>query len=130
MGAASRGGGRDTPWPDDVRAVALDREDRTALDEALGDGCDLLLDSVAYGQEHTDQLLGMANRIGSAVVISSAGVYEDEQGRSFDTQEEPDGFPELPVPVTGSQRRSHPASPRTRRAKRRWSGRCSPPTCP
>ena len=101
--AASRGGGRDERWPDDVRTVAVDREDGAALAGALGDGCDVLLDCVAYGPEHAGQLLGMTDRIGSAVVISSAGVYEDDQGRSFDTQDEPDGFPLLPVPVTESQ---------------------------
>jgi nucleoside-diphosphate-sugar epimerase len=62
----------------------------------------VLLDCVAYDAGHARQLLGLADRIGSAVVISSVAVYEDERGRSFDTQDEPDGFPQYPDPVPES----------------------------
>ncbi|MEU5025939.1 NAD-dependent epimerase/dehydratase family protein [Streptomyces milbemycinicus] len=101
--AASRHGARDERWPEDVRTVTVDREDDAALAAALGDGCDVLLDCVAYGARHAGQLLGLADRIGSAVVISSCTVYRDERGRSFETQDEPDGFPEFPVPIPESQ---------------------------
>ncbi|GHB02388.1 MULTISPECIES: NAD-dependent epimerase/dehydratase family protein [Streptomyces] len=102
--AASRGGGRDAAWGDDVRSVALDREEKGALAAALGDGCDVLVDMVAFGRGHTAQLTGLSDRVGSAVVISSGAVYEDGRGRSFDTQGEPDGFPEYPVPIPETQR--------------------------
>jgi nucleoside-diphosphate-sugar epimerase len=102
--AASRGGGRDEGWPEEVRTVRVDREDDAALAAALGDGCDVLVDMVAYGQGHARQLRGLADRIGSAVVISSGAVYEDDEGRSFDTQGEPDGFPRYPVPIPETQR--------------------------
>ncbi|MFD0313493.1 NAD-dependent epimerase/dehydratase family protein [Streptomyces flavalbus] len=102
--AASLGGGRDASWPDEVRAVRLDRADDTALAAEIGDGCDLLVDMVAYGTPHARQLTSLADRIGSAVVISSVSVYEDDKGRGFDTQAEPDGFPEYPVPIPESQR--------------------------
>ncbi|WP_431358561.1 NAD-dependent epimerase/dehydratase family protein [Streptomyces atroolivaceus] len=102
--AASRGGGRDGSWGDGVLTVALDREEEGALAAAVGDGCDVLVDVVAFGREHAAQLEGLAGRVGSAVVISSGAVYEDGQGRSFDTQDRPDGFPEYPVPVTETQR--------------------------
>ncbi|WP_327358197.1 NAD-dependent epimerase/dehydratase family protein [Streptomyces sp. NBC_01304] len=102
--AASRGGGRNAEWPDEVRAVRLDRADDAALAEVIGAGCDLLVDTVAFGADHARQLLALADRIGSAVVISSAAVYEDAKGRSFDTQAEPDGFPEFPVPIPETQR--------------------------
>jgi len=97
--AASRGGGSDQAWPDSVRTVRVDRTDTAALSAALGDGCDVLLDCVAFDGADARQLLSLADRIGSAVVISSAAVYQDEQGRSFDTQAEPDGFPHYPVPI-------------------------------
>ncbi|MGW7052453.1 NAD-dependent epimerase/dehydratase family protein [Streptomyces sp. NPDC054887] len=100
--AASRGGGRDASWSPDVRTVALDRDDDAALAAALGDGCDVLVDMVAMEERHAEQLLGLADRIGSAVVISSGAVYEDDRGRSFDTQAEPDGFPRYPVPIPES----------------------------
>jgi nucleoside-diphosphate-sugar epimerase len=102
--AASRGGGTAPEWPDGVRGVAVDREDTGALAAALGDGCDVLLDCVAYDGGHARQLTGLADRIGSAVVISSGAVYEDGRGRSFDTQDEPDGFPDYPLPIPETYR--------------------------
>lgn len=100
--AASRGGGGDDGWPGEVRRVRLDREDGAALAAALGDGADVVVDMVAYGQDHARQLTALAGRIGSAVVISSGAVYEDDRGRSFDTQGEPDGSPRYPVPIPES----------------------------
>lgn len=101
--AASRGGGADGSWPRDVRTVQVDRKDTAALAAALGDGCDVLVDCVAYDGADARQLLSFADRVGSAVVISSAAVYEDGAGRSLDTQSEPDGTPRLPVPVPETQ---------------------------
>ncbi|WP_202457140.1 MULTISPECIES: NAD-dependent epimerase/dehydratase family protein [unclassified Streptomyces] len=100
--AASRSAGRDQRWPGDVRTVRLDREDDTALGGALGDGVDLVVDMVAFTAAHARQYVGFADRIGSAVVLSSGAVYADGRGRSFDTQGEPDGFPEYPVPIPES----------------------------
>ncbi|MEE4543804.1 NAD-dependent epimerase/dehydratase family protein [Streptomyces sp. V4-01] len=97
--AASRGGGADESWPEGVRTVRVDRADDAALAAALGDGCDVLLDCVAYDAGHARQLLALSGRIGSAVVISSAAVYQDERGNSFDTQDEPGGQPRYPVPA-------------------------------
>ncbi|WP_228901117.1 NAD(P)-dependent oxidoreductase [Streptomyces sp. DH1] len=116
--AVSRGGGRDAGWPEGVRVVRADREDDAALAAAVGDGCDVLVDMVAFGRAHARQLVSLAGRVGSAVVISSVSVYEDDQGRNFDTQAEPDGFPEYPVPVTENQRTVRPgdASYSTRKA--------------
>lgn len=97
--AASRRGGRDGTWPTEVRSVAVDRTEEGALAAALGTGTDVLVDVVAYDAGHGRQLTGLADRIGSAVVISSAAVYQDAQGRNFDTQDEPDGFPRYPLPL-------------------------------
>ncbi|MFI1793608.1 NAD-dependent epimerase/dehydratase family protein [Streptomyces olivaceoviridis] len=101
--AASRGGARDAAWDEGVRSVRLDRADGTALAAVVGDGCDLLVDVVAYDAGHARQVTGLAGRIGSAVVISSVSVYEDGAGRGFDTMGEPDGFPDYPVPVPETQ---------------------------
>ncbi|MEW2395402.1 NAD-dependent epimerase/dehydratase family protein [Streptomyces sp. NPDC046862] len=106
--ALSRTGGRDDGWPAEVRAEAADRSDDTALATAIGDGCDVVVDMVAYGPEHARQLTNLADRVGSAVVISSLSVYEDDKGRNFDTQAEPDGFPEYPVPLSEGQRTVQP----------------------
>ncbi|MET9956700.1 NAD-dependent epimerase/dehydratase family protein [Streptomyces sp. NPDC006339] len=101
--AASRRGGRDERWPAEVRSVAVDRGEEGALAAALGGGTDVLVDIVAYDAGHGRQLTGLADRIGSAVVISSGAVYADDRGRSFDTQDEPDGFPRYPVPIPEGQ---------------------------
>ncbi|MEV2211910.1 NAD(P)-dependent oxidoreductase [Streptomyces sp. NPDC050997] len=116
--ALSRGGGRDEGWPEDVRVARADREDEAALAGAVGDGCDVLVDMVAYGPGHARQLTSLADRVGSAVVISSVSVYEDDKGRNFDTQGEPGGFPEYPLPITEDQRTVRPsdASYSTRKA--------------
>lgn len=102
--AVSRGGGGDERWPGEVRAVRLDREDDAALAAMIGEGCDVVVDMVAFGQAHARQLTWLADRIGSAVVISSGAVYEDDRGRGFDTQGDPDGGPRYPVPIPETQR--------------------------
>ncbi|NBE54730.1 NAD-dependent epimerase/dehydratase family protein [Streptomyces sp. YC537] len=102
--AASRGAARDESWPETVRTARLDREDDAALAALIGDGVDLVVDVVAYEVRHARQLTALADRIGSAVVISSAAIYEDDQGRSFLTQDEPDGHPRYPVPLPESYR--------------------------
>ena len=116
--AVSRGGGQDEGRPEGVRVARADRADDAALAAVVGDGCDVLVDMVAYGPEHARQLASLAGRVGSAVVISSVSVYEDDKGRNFDTQQEPDGFPEYPVPITEDQRTIAPgeASYSTRKA--------------
>ncbi|WP_181361487.1 NAD(P)-dependent oxidoreductase [Streptomyces sp. A244] len=101
--AVSRGGGRDEGWPGEVRTRRLDREDDAALGALIGDGCDLVVDLVAYGARHARQLTGLAGRIGAAVVVSSVSVYEDGEGRGFDTMGEPDGLPRYPVPIGEDQ---------------------------
>ncbi|MFD7705560.1 NAD-dependent epimerase/dehydratase family protein [Streptomyces sp. NPDC059785] len=104
VSAVSRGGGRDAGRPESVRAVRCDREDDGAPAAVVGDGCDVLVDMVAFTPAHARRLTGLAGRIGSAVVISSVSVYEDAEGRSFDTQGDPDGFPAYPVPIPEGQR--------------------------
>ncbi len=106
--AVSRGGGRDEGWPEGVRVARADRADDAALAAVVGDGCDVLVDMVAYGTGQARQLVSLAGRVGSAVVISSVSVYEDDKGRNFDTLDEPDGFPEYPVPLTEAQRTVRP----------------------
>ncbi|MCS0600779.1 NAD-dependent epimerase/dehydratase family protein [Streptomyces sp. LP11] len=102
--AASQSGGRAEEWPGEVRAVRLDRADGAALAEVVGEGCDVLVDIVAYDASHARQLTSLADRIGSAVVVSSVSVYEDARGCGFDTQDRPDGFPVYPVPLPETQR--------------------------
>lgn len=98
--AGSRTGDRDETWPAEVRTVRLDRQDDAALATALGGSTDVLVDVVAYRAEHARQLSALSGRIGSAVVISSVSVYEDERGRSIGKPSEDGAFPRFPVPMT------------------------------
>ncbi|MET8506840.1 NAD-dependent epimerase/dehydratase family protein [Streptomyces sp. NPDC004787] len=107
--AASRRGVRDEGWGPEVRTVRVDRGEEGALAAALGAGTDVLVDVVAFDAGHGRQLTGLADRIGSAVVISSGAVYEDEQGRNFDTQDEPGGFPVFPLPIPETWRTVTPS---------------------
>jgi nucleoside-diphosphate-sugar epimerase len=79
--AASRA---ERPVDDEVRHAKLDRADDKALRAALGDGVDALVDFVAFERAHAEQLLSLKALARSLVVISSASVYADEQGRSLD----------------------------------------------
>ena len=83
-----------------AQPVVGDRRDDGALDRAIGSGVDVLVDAIGYDDRDADALLAHRDRIGAAVVISSAAVYADAAGRSFETDE----FPVLPVPVPESGR--------------------------
>ncbi len=88
-----------------VAAVQADRSDDAQLRAAIGDGADAVVDMVAYGREHAEQLNGLAGLAGSLVVISSASVYADDEGRALDGVSD---FPRLPVPIPESQRTAEP----------------------
>lgn len=75
--------------------VLGDRSDDDALDRALAGGVDVLVDTIGYDDRHAAPLLARADRIGSAVVVSSAAVYLDDAGRGFETDE----FAVFPVPI-------------------------------
>jgi nucleoside-diphosphate-sugar epimerase len=78
---ASRG---ERPVQTDVQHVELDRADDQALRAALGDGVDALIDFVAFERTHAEQLLALNGLTRSLVVVSSASVYADGEGRSLD----------------------------------------------
>ncbi|WP_010203613.1 NAD-dependent epimerase/dehydratase family protein [Salinibacterium sp. PAMC 21357] len=99
-------------WPDSVEGVLVDREIDESFRAALGQGVDVLVDCVAYTAAHARQIVNSADRIGSAVVISSISVYADAQGRTLDEASDEDSFPQLPLPIVESQRRT-PAGPTT-----------------
>ncbi|HKE52688.1 MAG TPA: NAD-dependent epimerase/dehydratase family protein [Actinomycetes bacterium] len=95
--AAARTGRTHDGMPDGIEIIELDRDDTAALAVALGDGADVVVDCVAYRGRHARQLLGLADRIGSAVVISSVAVYQDDHGRPFGA---PDTRYPIPIPET------------------------------
>ena len=99
-----------------VESVVADRADDAQLRAALGAGADAVLDTVAFTREHGEQLNGLAGLAGSLIVISSASVYADDEGRALDGEGEP---PELPVPILETQRTAEPgdANYSTRKAE-------------
>jgi nucleoside-diphosphate-sugar epimerase len=80
---ASRGE-RPVDKPEAARHVRLDRADSEAVRSALGDGVDAVIDFVAFDEEHARQLLELRGLARSLVVVSSAAVYADEEGRPLD----------------------------------------------
>ena len=88
-----------------VEAAVADRADDAQLRAVLGDGADVVLDTVAFNREHGEQLNGLAGLVGSLVVISSASVYADDEGRALDGEGE---MPQLPVPTPETQRTAEP----------------------
>jgi nucleoside-diphosphate-sugar epimerase len=85
-------------------AVTLDREDASAVADAMREGFDAVIDTVAYNAEHARQWLGLQDRIGALAVISTGSVYADDQGRTLDEARK-SGFPVFPVPIGEGQLR-------------------------
>jgi len=100
-----------------VESVAADRADDAQLRAALGSGADVVYDSVAMTREHGEQLNRLEGLVGSLVVISTASVYADDEGRAFDG--EGGELPRLPVPILETQPTAEPgdATYSTRKAE-------------
>ena len=99
--AASRGVRPGSPWPPDLGIEEVHLDCDSALAAEVGQGCDVLVDCIAFTTRHARQLRALHDRIGSAVVISSFMVYTDGAGRSFTA--DPRVFPTLPVQVAETQ---------------------------
>jgi nucleoside-diphosphate-sugar epimerase len=89
-----------------VESVVADREDDAQLRAALGTGADVVLDTVAMHRAHGEQLNGFDGLVGSLVVISTASVYADDEGRALDG--EGGDPPVMPVPILETQRTAEP----------------------
>jgi nucleoside-diphosphate-sugar epimerase len=89
-----------------VESVVADRDDDAQLRAALGEGAEVVLDTVAMHRGHGEQLNGLEGLVGSLVVISTGSVYADDEGRALDGEGgEP---PVLPVPILETQRTAEP----------------------
>jgi nucleoside-diphosphate-sugar epimerase len=84
-----------------IEMIRLDRENDNALAAGIGQGCDVLVDCIAFHTRHAHQLHALRDRLGSVIVISSFMVYTDGVGRKFNAG--PPEFPALPVPVAETQ---------------------------
>src|SRR5262249_14524438 len=61
--------------PPGVEHVAFDRNVPGALEAAIGQGADVVVDFAALEPAHAEQLLALEGRVGSLVLLSSAPVY-------------------------------------------------------
>lgn len=85
-----------------VAVSVLDRQDDSALSDALARPFDAVLDTVAYNAAHARQWLALQDRFGALAVISTGSVYVDDEGRTL-----PEGA-RYPVPLREDQRRVPP----------------------
>jgi nucleoside-diphosphate-sugar epimerase len=101
----SHRGGR--PEPADLlrkgaKFAAFDRNDDSALRNAISGGADAVIDTIAYTPEHAGQLVELSSDAAALAVISSASVYQDYNGRTLDEAGE-GGFPDFPEPIRETQ---------------------------
>ncbi|TDD72240.1 NAD-dependent epimerase/dehydratase family protein [Jiangella aurantiaca] len=111
-----------TPQPTGWAARGLverraDRADLASLVREAG-GADVLIDTIAYDDADARQLLDLAGDVGSLIVVSSASVYADDDGRTLDAATGPDDFPRFagPVPETQATLPPGPATYSTKKA--------------
>jgi nucleoside-diphosphate-sugar epimerase len=85
-----------------AKVVMLDRDTPGQLSGVLGAGADALIDTMAFDRDHGSQLIDVQASVGCFIVISSASVYRDNQGRTLDEAPQ-NGFPELPEAIRETQ---------------------------
>ena len=85
-----------------VRSCTIDRRVRPQLEQALGDGADVLVDVAAFTVEDATQLNTLSGCL-VYVAISSASVYTDAEGRTLDEASNLETFPLFPVPIPEDQ---------------------------
>lgn len=82
-----------------VTELRGDCTDPASLARAIGEGADLLVDCIGFDASDAERVLTHSDRLGSAVVVSSAAVYADEAGRTLGSAEPP----QFPVPIAEAQ---------------------------
>jgi nucleoside-diphosphate-sugar epimerase len=82
----------------DFPVRTVDRTEPGALEAVVGDGIDLLVDVIPFTAADAQQVVALRGRVGSVIAVSSAAVYADAEGLTFDSQEE-GLFPHFRVPI-------------------------------
>jgi nucleoside-diphosphate-sugar epimerase len=82
--------------------VRADVRDERSWYRAVAEGCDLMVDTIAYDRCDAERLLSVRHGLGRVIVISSSSVYRDEAGRTLD-EARTNGFPEFELPISESQ---------------------------
>ena len=89
-----------------VTTIPADRNEPGALDAAIGNGADALVDIVAGTADHAQQLIALQSRVDAFAVVSTASVYCDEKNHTIAES----GCAELPVPVPETHRTIAPGT--------------------
>ncbi len=87
-----------------IEYVRMDRRNADALGEVLPGDLDALVDVVPMTAQDADQLLGVADRVGCLIAISTGSVYCDDAGRTLDEATDESTFPQYPVPLSETQK--------------------------
>lgn len=87
-----------------AQSVQVDRQDDAAMDALLERGFDVVVDLLAFRAVHSAQLLRNAGTIGSLIMMSSAAVYEDDEGRTVQGVTSADAAPHFAGPLEESAR--------------------------
>ncbi|MGW6931301.1 reductase [Lentzea sp. NPDC054927] len=90
---------RQAGWTVDAPGREVDRGDPEALAVAMGDGADLLVDTLCYSAADARTLVPLARKAISTVMISAKAVYADSHGRHANSPEPP----RFDAPVTEDQ---------------------------
>ncbi|MEU3643158.1 NAD-dependent epimerase/dehydratase family protein [Lentzea sp. NPDC034063] len=90
---------REAGWTVDAPGREVDRGDPEALAAAMGDGADLLVDTLCYSATDARTLMPLARKAVSTVMISAKAVYVDSHGRHANSSEPP----RFDAPVTEDQ---------------------------
>lgn len=85
-------------------SVQVDRQDNGAMDRLLRQGFDVVIDLLAFRAAHSAQLLRNAGAIGSVIMMSSAAVYQDDEGRTLQGVSSSDTAPKFSGPLTEDAR--------------------------
>jgi nucleoside-diphosphate-sugar epimerase len=99
--ATTRGEVSDDLAAPDVRWVHRDA-DGPDLATIVGTDVDVLVHTTAFDVTDAQELIGLGDRVGSVVALSSVSVYSDDQGRSLDEAVDEATFPAWPVPIPES----------------------------
>jgi nucleoside-diphosphate-sugar epimerase len=83
-----------------AQSVQVDRQDDAAMDQLLGQGFDVVVDLLAFRSVHSAQLLRNAGSIGSVIMMSSAAVYQDAEGRTLQGVSSVESAPVLLEPLS------------------------------
>ena len=82
-----------------VRWVTLNRNEVEDLSALLTRDTDLVVDVTAFTARHAGQLVGLSDRVGSVIALSTLSVYTDAEQRSLEDATDEASFPEWPVPI-------------------------------